>query len=261
MYKKDWIEKHRPISLLGGRCARHACPYHQSREHGWPSSWHQCAPQPERAKQTDHVGLHLHDGYPGHISSVGALRYGFFRHLHPGIRIAGGLVTSFLGFRMLFPDDGKITREEKQEALQKSHISFSPLAMPSLSGPGAIAALITVSSSINGRHGIDRVFTYTNFFASWPWNRRSLSMPMKFEIRKLMFSTLCGRFPMARFTSAPYAGKECRSISARANASPGSLRERPSSSVRCRIGRSRQSPTAIGTPLDLSCRSSPRKES
>lgn len=121
---------------------------------------------------------------------------------------------------MLFPDDGKITREEKQEALQKSHISFSPLAMPSLSGPGAIAALITVSSSINGRHGIDRVFAYTNFFASWLWNRRSLSMPMKFEIRKLMFSALCGRFPVARFTSAPYAGKECRSISARANAPP-----------------------------------------
>jgi len=79
----------------------------------------------------------------------------------PGIRIAGGLVISFLGFRMLFPDEGKITREEKKEALQKSDISFSPLAMPSLSGPGAIAAVITMSSSINGRHGIDKVFAYT----------------------------------------------------------------------------------------------------
>ncbi|MCX6145505.1 MAG: MarC family NAAT transporter [Ignavibacteriales bacterium] len=79
----------------------------------------------------------------------------------PGIRIAGGLVISFLGFRMLFPDEGKITREEKKEALQKSNISFSPLAMPSLSGPGAIAAVITMSSSIDGRHGMDRVFAYT----------------------------------------------------------------------------------------------------
>ena len=78
----------------------------------------------------------------------------------PGIRIAGGLVIGFLGFRMLFPDEEQITGEGKQEAQQKSDISFSPLAMPSLSGPGAIAAVITMSSSINGRHGIYKVFAY-----------------------------------------------------------------------------------------------------
>jgi multiple antibiotic resistance protein len=79
----------------------------------------------------------------------------------PGIRIAGGLVIGFLGFRMLFPDEGQITGEGKLEAQRKSDISFSPLAMPSLSGPGAIAAVITMSSSINGRHGIDKLFSYT----------------------------------------------------------------------------------------------------
>lgn len=78
----------------------------------------------------------------------------------PGIRIAGGLVIGFLGFRMLFPDQDQLTGEGKQEAREKSDISFSPLAMPSLSGPGAIAAVITMSSSINGRHGIDKVFAY-----------------------------------------------------------------------------------------------------
>jgi multiple antibiotic resistance protein len=79
----------------------------------------------------------------------------------PGIRIAGGLVIGFLGFRMLFPDEGQMTGEGRQEAQQKSDISFSPLAMPSLSGPGAIAAVITMSSAINGRHGIDKLFAYT----------------------------------------------------------------------------------------------------
>jgi multiple antibiotic resistance protein len=79
----------------------------------------------------------------------------------PGIRIAGGLVIGFLGFRMLFPEEGHITGEGRQEAQQKSDISFSPLAMPSLSGPGSIAAVITMSSSINGTHGIDKVFAYT----------------------------------------------------------------------------------------------------
>jgi len=79
----------------------------------------------------------------------------------PGIRIAGGLVIGFLGFRMLFPDEGQITGEGRQEAQQKSDISFSPLAMPGLSGPGSIAVVITMSSSIDGRHGIDMVFAYT----------------------------------------------------------------------------------------------------
>jgi multiple antibiotic resistance protein len=78
----------------------------------------------------------------------------------PGIRIAGGLVIGFLGFRMLFPDAGEITGEGKEEAQQKADISFSPLAMPSLSGPGSIAAVITMSSSINGRHGTAKVLSY-----------------------------------------------------------------------------------------------------
>ena len=79
----------------------------------------------------------------------------------PGIRIAGGMVIGFLGFRMLFPSEGHITQEGKQEALQKRDISFSPLAMPSLSGPGSIAVVITMSSSIDVRHGFDKVFAYS----------------------------------------------------------------------------------------------------
>ena len=78
----------------------------------------------------------------------------------PGIRIAGGMVIGFLGFHMLFPDKEHISHEGKQEALQKEDISFSPLAMPSLSGPGAIATVITMSSSIDGRHGYDKVFGF-----------------------------------------------------------------------------------------------------
>jgi multiple antibiotic resistance protein len=85
----------------------------------------------------------------------------FFGISVPGIRIAGGMVIGFLGFRMLFPGEEHITPKGKQEALQKSNISFSPLAMPSLAGPGAIATVITISSSIDGRHGYDKVFAFT----------------------------------------------------------------------------------------------------
>jgi multiple antibiotic resistance protein len=78
----------------------------------------------------------------------------------PGIRIAGGMVIGFLGFRMLFPDEGQPAGGGRQEAEPKKDISFSPLAMPSLAGPGSIAAVITMSSTIDGRHGIDKVFAY-----------------------------------------------------------------------------------------------------
>jgi len=67
----------------------------------------------------------------------------------PGLRIAGGLVIAFLGFRMLFPDPAPaMSAEAVLEAQSKADISFSPLAMPSLSGPGSIATVISMSSTI-----------------------------------------------------------------------------------------------------------------
>jgi multiple antibiotic resistance protein len=66
----------------------------------------------------------------------------------PGLRIAGGLVVSFLGFRMLFPSaSATISGPEQAEAIAKDDISFTPLAMPSLSGPGSIAVVIGMSST------------------------------------------------------------------------------------------------------------------
>ena len=67
----------------------------------------------------------------------------------PGLRIAGGLVIAFLGFRLLFPDPAPVMSPEAvREAQSKADISFSPLAMPSLSGPGSIATVISMSSTI-----------------------------------------------------------------------------------------------------------------
>ncbi len=67
----------------------------------------------------------------------------------PGLRIAGGLVIAFLGFRMLFPEPAPaMSAEALAEAQAKADISFSPLAMPSLAGPGSIATVISMSSTI-----------------------------------------------------------------------------------------------------------------
>ncbi|MDF3830546.1 MULTISPECIES: MarC family NAAT transporter [unclassified Pseudocitrobacter] len=76
----------------------------------------------------------------------------------PGLRIAGGLIVAFIGFRMLFPQQ---KAHESPEASSKSeeledeptaNIAFVPLAMPSTAGPGTIAMIISSASTI--KHGV-----------------------------------------------------------------------------------------------------------
>ncbi len=72
----------------------------------------------------------------------------------PGLRIAGGLIVSFIGFRMLFPQphaEEKTMVENKTEEMKKQdspNIAFVPLAMPSTAGPGTIAMIISSASAI-----------------------------------------------------------------------------------------------------------------
>lgn len=77
----------------------------------------------------------------------------------PGLRVAGGLIVAFIGFRMLFPPPKGLSSPEvlsKTEEIERepdSSIAFVPLAMPSTAGPGTIAMVISSASTI--RHGID----------------------------------------------------------------------------------------------------------
>ena len=74
----------------------------------------------------------------------------FFGISVPGIRIAGGLIISALGFRMLFPT---ITPDAAQGTSQpEMEIAFTPLAMPSLAGPGSISVVVTAASQIESNH-------------------------------------------------------------------------------------------------------------
>lgn len=71
----------------------------------------------------------------------------------PGLRIAGGLIVAFIGFRMLFPakevtsDLRAVTVSDIREN-DKQSIAFVPLAMPSTAGPGTIAMIISSASSV-----------------------------------------------------------------------------------------------------------------
>ncbi|MEZ2432989.1 MarC family NAAT transporter [Raoultella planticola] len=77
----------------------------------------------------------------------------------PGLRIAGGLIVAFIGFRMLFPQqkshdsmEAKIKSEELVDE-PTANIAFVPLAIPSTAGPGTIAMLISTASTV--KHGVD----------------------------------------------------------------------------------------------------------
>ncbi|MBU9843880.1 MarC family NAAT transporter [Rahnella ecdela] len=77
----------------------------------------------------------------------------------PGLRISGGMIVAFIGFRMLFPQQ-KV--HESREAMCKSKeieectgasIAFVPLAMPTTAGPGTIAVIISTATTMNHDSG------------------------------------------------------------------------------------------------------------
>lgn len=78
----------------------------------------------------------------------------------PGLRMAGGLIVAFIGFRMLFPAkpaghsvEAKQKLDELDGAKEPVNIAFVPLAMPSTAGPGTIAMIISSASTV--RSGVD----------------------------------------------------------------------------------------------------------
>ncbi|KGD78674.1 MarC family NAAT transporter [Pantoea vagans] len=78
----------------------------------------------------------------------------------PGLRMAGGLIVAFIGFRMLFPAkpaghsvEAKHKLDEQEATKEPVNIAFVPLAMPSTAGPGTIAMIISSASTV--RSGVD----------------------------------------------------------------------------------------------------------
>lgn len=70
----------------------------------------------------------------------------FFGISIPGLRIAGGLLVSGIGLSMLSSRSAAQEERERDAARAKRDISFTPLAMPMLSGPGSIAVTIGFTS-------------------------------------------------------------------------------------------------------------------
>jgi multiple antibiotic resistance protein len=77
---------------------------------------------------------------------AGSYILNFFGISINALSIAGGIIISRSGFLLLnTKHKGDISKAIKKESLSKEDISFSPLAMPLLAGPGSMAYLINSS--------------------------------------------------------------------------------------------------------------------
>jgi len=87
----------------------------------------------------------------------GTFIMGFFGISIPGLRIAGGLLVAGIGSTMLMaaPREAVADDAVQQAARAKRDVSFSPLAMPMLSGPGSIA--VTIGFTSLAQHPLDYV--------------------------------------------------------------------------------------------------------
>ncbi|WP_336579646.1 MarC family NAAT transporter [Alcaligenes sp. CHO6] len=71
------------------------------------------------------------------------------------IRIAGGLIVAYVGFRMLFPPavSDMVSQANDQHTASHNNIAFVPLTLPSTVGPGTMALVLSASSQMHGMRG------------------------------------------------------------------------------------------------------------
>ncbi len=80
------------------------------------------------------------------FSILGELLLKLFNITADSLRVAGGVLLFLVAIDMLFARTTResITSEELNEAAQKENISVFPIAMPLLTGPGAITTIIVL---------------------------------------------------------------------------------------------------------------------
>ena len=92
----------------------------------------------------------------GAFTLVGALIMSAFGISLPALQIAGGLVVAHSGFGMLVNSE-RVTDTERTHASTKEDISFTPMALPLIAGPGAIGVVIALTArhpGVEARIGI-----------------------------------------------------------------------------------------------------------
>jgi len=78
---------------------------------------------------------------------AGALILQFFGIGLQALRVAGGLIIAYMGFRMLFPAN-RADEAGDSSAIDPHSVAFVPLALPMLSGPGSISVVISMATEV-----------------------------------------------------------------------------------------------------------------
>jgi len=82
---------------------------------------------------------------------AGKLIFTLFGISLPALRIAGGIVVFLIGFHMLQGESSRVhqpSKDDRQKCLEaKLSVAVSPLAIPILAGPGAIAAAVNYTAA------------------------------------------------------------------------------------------------------------------
>jgi multiple antibiotic resistance protein len=81
----------------------------------------------------------------------------FFSITVDSLRVAGGILLFLVAIDMLFARTTResITSEELSEAAERENISIFPMAMPMLTGPGAITTIILYVTKGSEEYAID----------------------------------------------------------------------------------------------------------
>ena len=93
--------------------------------------------------------------------AAGAVVLEFFSISLAALRVAGGMIIAFLGFRLLFAHEDVHEPDATVSAPRRPDPSLVPLAIPTLSGPGSMSVVITGFTKIAGATTlIDRIGGY-----------------------------------------------------------------------------------------------------
>ncbi len=78
---------------------------------------------------------------------LGKLIMSFFGLSIEAIRLAGSLVIILLAIRTLFEAPKKLSSKTMERSMEREDISFSPMAMPLLVGPGVLAIILAFTEN------------------------------------------------------------------------------------------------------------------
>lgn len=100
----------------------------------------------------------------------------------PALRIAGGVLLLLIAIDMVFArHSGAVstTTEEEVEARQRTDIAVFPLAMPLLSGPGAISAMVLLSTGARSGVEYGLIFVALLLIMLAAWATLLLAIPIQ----------------------------------------------------------------------------------